>query len=217
MAIRLIQASIVMASVLLLASCGPSAETTAAKGPAQVDGARIINADSEPAMWMTVGRTYSEQRFSPLKQINDTNAAQLGLAWSFDLDTARGQEATPLVIDGVMYFSTAWSMVKALDAKTGALKWAFDPKVPREYGVKVCCDVVNRGVAAVERQDLCRHARRPADRARRGERQAGVERADHRSTTEALHDHRRAARRQGQGVHRQWRRRVRRARLHLGL
>ena len=145
MAMRHIQT--VIASVLLLAACGQSAETTAAKGPAQVDGARIMNADSEPAMWMTVGRTYNEQRYSPLKQINDTNAAQLGLAWSFDLDTARGQEATPLVVDGVMYFSTAWSKVKALDAKTGRAIWQYDPKVPLEYGVKVCCDVVNRGVA----------------------------------------------------------------------
>ena len=148
MAMRLIQASIVFASALLLASCGQSTETVSAKGPAQVNGARITNADSEPGLWMSVGRTYSEQRFSPLKQINDTNAAQLGLTWSFDLDTARGQEATPLVIDGVMYFSTAWSMVKALDAKTGRAIWQYDPKVPLEYGVKVCCDVVNRGVAA---------------------------------------------------------------------
>jgi PQQ-dependent dehydrogenase (methanol/ethanol family) len=145
---RLIQASIVIASALVLAACGPSAETASTKGPAQVDGARIVNADSEPGMWMSVGRTYNEQRYSPLKQINDTNAGQLGLAWSFDLDTARGQEATPLVVDGVMYFSTAWSMVKALDAKTGRALWQYDPKVSLEYGVKVCCDVVNRGVAA---------------------------------------------------------------------
>jgi quinohemoprotein ethanol dehydrogenase len=137
----------VMATVLALAACGEKATTVARKGPAQVDGARIINADSEPGSWMSVGRTYHEQRFSPLKQINDTNAAQLGLAWSFDLDTARGQEATPLVVDGVMYFSTAWSMVKALDAKTGRAIWQYDPKVPKEYAVKVCCDVVNRGVA----------------------------------------------------------------------
>ena len=134
MALRL--GFIILATAIALAGCGESATTAQKKGPAQVDGARIMNADSEPGMWMTVGRTYSEQRFSPLKQINDTNASKLGLAWSFDLDTARGQEATPLVIDGVMYFSTAWSMVKALDAKTGALKWAYDPKVPREYGVK---------------------------------------------------------------------------------
>ncbi len=148
MAMRFVHVSIVMASALALASCGQKVETASTKGPAQVDGAHIVSADSESGNWMTYGRTYSEQRFSPLKQINDSNTAQLGLAWSFDLDTARGQEATPLVIDGVMYFSTAWSMVKALDAKTGALKWAFDPKVPREQGVKVCCDVVNRGVAA---------------------------------------------------------------------
>jgi alcohol dehydrogenase (cytochrome c)/quinohemoprotein ethanol dehydrogenase len=145
---RAIQALIVLASAIVLANCGQSAETVASKGPAQVDGARIMNADSEPGMWMTVGRTYNEQRFSPLKQINDTNAGKLGLAWSFDLDTARGQEATPLVIDGVMYFSTAWSKVKALDAKTGQPIWQYDPKVPLDYGVKVCCDVVNRGVAA---------------------------------------------------------------------
>jgi PQQ-dependent dehydrogenase (methanol/ethanol family) len=146
MAMRMMPVSIVMAAALLVAGCGQSAQTSA-KGPAQVDGARIMNADSEPGMWMTVGRTYNEQRFSPLKQINDTNASQLGLAWSFDLDTARGQEATPLVVDGVMYFSTAWSKVKALDAKTGQPIWQYDPKVPLEYGVKVCCDVVNRGVA----------------------------------------------------------------------
>ena len=146
MIMRMMLVSIV-ASVLMLTACGPSAETASNKGPASVDGARITNADSEPGMWMNVGRTYSEQRFSPLKKINDANAGQLGLTWSFDLDTARGQEATPLVVDGVMYSSTAWSMVKALDAKTGRAIWQYDPKVPREYGVKVCCDVVNRGVA----------------------------------------------------------------------
>jgi alcohol dehydrogenase (cytochrome c)/quinohemoprotein ethanol dehydrogenase len=137
----------VLATAISLAACGESATTVQSKGPRPVDATRIMNADSEPGMWMTVGRTYNEQRFSPLKQINDSNASQLGLAWSFDLDTARGQEATPLVVDGVMYFSTAWSKVKALDAKTGAAIWQYDPKVPLEYGVKVCCDVVNRGVA----------------------------------------------------------------------
>ena len=65
-----------------------------------------------------------------------------------NLDTNRGQEATPLVIDGVMYVSTAWSMVKAFDAKSGALLWSYDPAVPRALGVRGCCDVVNRGVAA---------------------------------------------------------------------
>ena len=116
--------------------------------PARVDAARIVKADQDPANWLTYGRTYSEQRFSPLKRITADNATQLGLAWYADLDTERGQEATPLVIDGVMYVSTAWSLVKAFDAKSGALLWSYDPAVPRALGVKGCCDVVNRGVAA---------------------------------------------------------------------
>jgi len=116
--------------------------------PADVNESRIINADREPGNWMTYGRTYDEQRFSPLNQINDQNVSQLGLAWYYDLDTNRGQEATPIVVDGVMYFTTAWSKVFALNAATGKLIWSFDPKVPGEWAVNACCDVVNRGVAA---------------------------------------------------------------------
>ncbi|MGA8489237.1 MAG: PQQ-dependent dehydrogenase, methanol/ethanol family [Terriglobales bacterium] len=116
--------------------------------PADVNEARILTADREPQNWMVHGRTYSEQRFSPLKQINDQNVSQLKLAWFYDLDTRRGQEATPLVVDGVMYFTSAWSKVFALNAATGALLWSYDPKVPGEWAVNACCDVVNRGVAA---------------------------------------------------------------------
>jgi quinohemoprotein ethanol dehydrogenase len=97
---------------------------------------------------MSHGRTYSEQRFSPLKQINDQNVPALGLAWHFDLDTRRGQEATPLVVDGVMYFTSAWSKVYAVAAATGEELWSFDPKVDPAWAVNACCDAVNRGVAA---------------------------------------------------------------------
>ena len=97
---------------------------------------------------MSYGRTYSEQHFSPLKQINDQNVGTLGLAWFFDLDARRGQEATPLVIDGMMYFTSAWSKVHALDAASGKAIWSFDPKVDPAWAVNACCDVVNRGVAA---------------------------------------------------------------------
>jgi len=119
-----------------------------ANAPADVNAARMKFADRDAANWLSYGRTYSEQRFSPLPKITADNAARLGLAWYADLDTDRGQQATPLVIDGVMYVSTAWSMVKAYDAASGKLLWSYDPEVPREYGVKACCDVVNRGVAA---------------------------------------------------------------------
>jgi alcohol dehydrogenase (cytochrome c)/quinohemoprotein ethanol dehydrogenase len=115
--------------------------------PAQVDAARLIAADREPGNWMSYSRTYSEQRFSPLDQINASNVENLKLAWYYDLDTSRGQEATPLVVDGVMYVSTAWSTVKALDAATGRPLWSYDPQVPREIMIKICCDAVNRGVA----------------------------------------------------------------------
>ncbi len=114
---------------------------------ADIDGARILAADSEAQNWMAHGRTYSEQRFSPLDKINAGNVKDLGLAWSYDTNTIRGLEATPIVKDGVMFASGAWSVVYAIDAKTGEQLWTYDPEVPREWGRKPCCDVVNRGVA----------------------------------------------------------------------
>jgi quinohemoprotein ethanol dehydrogenase len=117
-------------------------------GSAAVNTDRLLKADREPGSWLTAGNNYHEDRFSQLDQINDTNVSQLGLAWYADIDTERGQESTPIVVDGVMYLTTAWSMVKAYDIKTGALLWAYDPKIDRAKGADACCDVVNRGVAA---------------------------------------------------------------------
>ncbi len=114
---------------------------------ASVDDARLRAAASEPQNWLMHGGTYREQRFSPLDEINTKTVGQLGLAWSFDTNTNRGLEATPLVIDGVMYTTGSWSVVFALDARTGKLIWSYDPQVPRSKGVNACCDVVNRGVA----------------------------------------------------------------------
>ena len=108
-------------------------------------------------------------------RIDVGNVAQLGLAWSYDLDTPhRVQESTPLVIDGVMYVTSAWSKLFALDARTGKEKWMFDPKVPGEAGVKACCDVAQSRCGGVERQDLHRHARRTAGRGRCRHGQAGL-------------------------------------------
>ena len=114
----------------------------------RVDGARIQGADREPGNWLSHGRTYSEQRYSPLEKINRENVGKLGLGWYYDIEVERGMEATPLVIDGRMYTTSAWSIVYALDAKTGKQLWKYDPKVPKEWGKNACCDVVNRGVAA---------------------------------------------------------------------
>ncbi len=114
----------------------------------RVDDARLRNADTEPGQWLSVGRTQDEQRFSPLTKITTENVAKLGLAWSADFDTNRGQEASPLVIDGVLYVTTAWSKVFAYNAVTGKPLWKYDPQVPGSVGIKGCCDVVNRGLAA---------------------------------------------------------------------
>ena len=115
---------------------------------APVDAKRIGAAADNRADWLTHGRTYDEQRFSPLAAINQDNVKDLKLAWYFDLDTNRGQEATPLVVDGTMYVTSAWSKVFALDARTGKEKWRFDPQVAGDKAIDACCDVVNRGVAA---------------------------------------------------------------------
>jgi quinohemoprotein ethanol dehydrogenase len=152
-----------VAGTLLLGACTPSEDSTLTsqeqnaapdnlttesnQGPAAVNSERLIAADSEPEQWMSYGRTYSQQHFSPLTEINQDNVDELGLAWYADFNIARGQESTPLVVDGVIYVTTAWSNVRAFDAVTGEPLWEFDSEVARDWGVRACCDVVNRGAA----------------------------------------------------------------------
>ena len=155
---RAVVMSLAMAvsATALLVSCKTNDAETASVGvvPSNPVGAAAVNErrlglDKEPGSWLTAGGNgYEEQRFSKLDQINDTNVQNLGLAWSAEIDTERGQESTPVIVDGVMYLTTAWSMVKAYDIHKGTLLWAYDPKVDRAKGADACCDVVNRGVAA---------------------------------------------------------------------
>jgi len=135
---------LVMAALLTLLGCSSGAGDG---GPGHIDQARLDAAASDADNWLTYGRTYAEQRYSELTQVSDGNIGQLGLAWAVELDTARGQEATPIVVDGVMYTSTAWSKVLALDAATGGVLWRFDPHNEGSKAAHACCDVVNRGVA----------------------------------------------------------------------
>lgn len=102
--------------------------------------------------WPLHGQDFGEKRFSELQSINRENVDQLGLAWNFEFDTNRGQEATPLVIDGILYTSSAWSKVFALDAVTGELLWNYDPVADGGVAAWGCCDVVNRGVAYADGQ-----------------------------------------------------------------
>jgi quinohemoprotein ethanol dehydrogenase len=121
----------------------------AAPDTAMVDDARIANIESdEPGAWLTYGRNYKEQRFSPLTDINRETVANLGVAWFKDLGTRHALQGTPLVIDGVMYFSTPFNVVYAVDAKSGDELWRYDPEVPREWLRKACCGPIARGIAA---------------------------------------------------------------------
>lgn len=105
--------------------------------------------------WPLYGGTVDEARYSPLVQINRGNVASMGLAFEFNDfvvrgRTHRGNEATPLVANGVMYFAGPWSVVYALDAGTGKLLWKHDPQVDGNWARRACCDVVNRGVALLD-------------------------------------------------------------------
>jgi quinohemoprotein ethanol dehydrogenase len=102
--------------------------------------------------WPLTGGTAFEQRYSELTEINRTNVGHLGMAWAFSDfvvrgRTHRGVEATPVMVDGVLYFSGPWSVVYALDAKSGKHLWTYDPQVDGAFARKACCDAVNRGVA----------------------------------------------------------------------
>ena len=151
---------LLMGLTLWVAACGqaPDDATTLSTDPTSpaeptsitaeapaIDAQAIARAGNET--WLTYGRTYDEQRFSPLRQINAENISQLGLAWSYDTGQYRGHEATPLVADGVMYLTSTWAIVHALDARTGQVLWVTDPGTPRASGRMVCCDAVNRGAA----------------------------------------------------------------------
>jgi quinohemoprotein ethanol dehydrogenase len=153
MRIALIAVGVAAVSLVACSKSGTEGQAPApmvAVPQAQVDAARLLAANdaANDGQWMSHGRDYSEQRFSPLVKVNADNVGQLGLTWFADFDTRRGQESTPIVIDGVVYVTTAWSKLYAFDAKSGKALWKFDPKVPGEWAVNACCDVINRGVAA---------------------------------------------------------------------
>jgi quinohemoprotein ethanol dehydrogenase len=138
------------AALLAATACLFGSIPAAAHSYAAVDGKRLRAADSpaNSGEWMSYGRDYNEQRFSPLKQIDATNVSRLGLAWYADLAERGGSyETTPIEVDGEIFVTSPWSKVYAFDALTGRQLWKYDPKVPGEFAVKLCCGIVNRGVA----------------------------------------------------------------------
>ena len=129
------------------ASVTPGSEAHIRAVTGAVDEAWLRANNATTNDWPSYGLDAAETRYSRLAKINDANVGELGLAWSYDLESTRGVEATPLVVDGIMYVTASWSVVHAIDARSGARLWSYDPQVPRSTGFKACCDVVNRGVA----------------------------------------------------------------------
>jgi quinohemoprotein ethanol dehydrogenase len=90
--------------------------------------------ESQGENWLAFGRTYSEQRFSPLDQVNTSNISDLKVDWYMDLPNDRGLVSTPLVVDGILYFIGSMNRVRAVDAQSGELIWEFDPEVAKNTG-----------------------------------------------------------------------------------
>jgi quinohemoprotein ethanol dehydrogenase len=145
-------------AILAAICCGTNASAADANGQvlspqkiqtvtSAVDGDAIIANANTTKDWLSHGLDYSETRFSKLTQINADNVKDLGLKWTYNLESLRGVEGTPLIVDGIMYETASWSVVHAIDVRTGKRIWTYDPEVPRTGGYKGCCDVVNRGVA----------------------------------------------------------------------
>jgi alcohol dehydrogenase (cytochrome c) len=122
-------------------------QSALAASPTDLLGAEINDRD-----WSMYGRTYDGQRFSPLQQINTDNVSDLRPVWMQSLSTLEGLEATPLVVDGVMFVSSAWAHVFAFDARNGRRLWHYSPQYPSNFGGTLCCGPVHRGVAT--RDDL---------------------------------------------------------------
>ena len=138
--------------VASLAACGkgPTPEPEAAAGPDAVVAATVVDDaamadESAGENWLAFGRTYSEQRFSPLAQINGGNVADLGVDWYIDLPNARGLTSTPLVVDGVMYFVESMNRIRAVDATSGEQIWLWDPRVADHSDMRVGWEH-NRGI-----------------------------------------------------------------------
>ena len=112
---------------------------------AQISYERLLQTSQEPQNWLTYSGSYASQRYSLLDQITPENVKQLGLSWIFQAQSLEKFEATPLVVDGIMYVTQPPNDIVALDAKTGRLFWVYQYR--SSSGVRLCCGLVNRGLA----------------------------------------------------------------------
>ena len=183
-----------MGLAILAALC-----TASALAATTIDDAALKD-EADGRNWAAYGRTFSEGHYSPLSEINRETVSRLNLAWTLDLDVTNNL-STPLAVDGVIYVASGYSFVHAVDVKTGKLLWRYDPEVAKAAGAKLRTGWGIRGLSYLEGPAVRRHPRRAPDFHRCENRQAGVERADHRHQRRLVRV-RPAARVQRQGDHR---------------
>ena len=165
----------IVAVVAAVAMAGCAEPTSRADSDTAPEGGTVVDAEALAAMgngdnWLAYGRNFSEQRYSPLAQVDDGNVSQLGVAWYVDLPNDRSLVGTPLVVDGVLYYEGSYNVVHAVDATSGTLLWRYDPKVIETAGerMRIMWDV-SRGLAFWQGQGLHGDDRRAPDRARRAD------------------------------------------------
>ncbi|MGC2656988.1 MAG: PQQ-binding-like beta-propeller repeat protein [Bryobacteraceae bacterium] len=145
MRVRTTVFEVVAAAVLIAWRAVGAAEPVHSGG--NVNEARVAADDSTGDNWMVGGRTFDEQHFSPLKQIDNRNIGHIGLAWATDIDSAMGLATEPIVVDGVIFLSAPQSRVYAIDGLTGKVLWRFDPAVRLDRMRNSWAARTNRGVA----------------------------------------------------------------------
>jgi alcohol dehydrogenase (cytochrome c) len=132
------------------AHLGEMSATGGAAAPmrAPVTSERLLAAEHEPQNWLTYSGGYASQRHSTLKQLTAANVKNLSMRWIFQVRSFEKFETTPLVVDGVMYFTQAPNDVIAVEAATGRLIWSYSYQP--SAAARLCCGNVNRGLAILD-------------------------------------------------------------------
>ncbi|MBI3796827.1 MAG: PQQ-dependent dehydrogenase, methanol/ethanol family [Deltaproteobacteria bacterium] len=124
----------------------PDGKPTKSLKPVTVE--RLLKGTEDSSGWLMYGGNYQNWRFSPLKDINRQNIKKLQVAWIFQTGIPGQLEAAPIIADGILYLTSSYSHLYALDAATGEPLWKYDHPLPDD--LRICCGPTNRGVAIVD-------------------------------------------------------------------
>ena len=115
--------------------------------PRYVTDDMLLNADKDTQNWLHYGKDYESTRYSAAKQINKDNVKNLKAVWNLSFGVLEGQDSQAVVVNGMIYVTTSFNRVIAVDAASGKIAWKYERELPGDVFPKLCCDVVNRGVA----------------------------------------------------------------------